>query len=208
MKKIIDLYNVFGRSHEFIFVGVICLCLFLAGCREREIEFYTAEEQAVAEKETKEEQAVPTAEPLKIFVDVCGAVEKPGVYALAEGSRVFHAIKAAGGFAGNAADEYVNRAKALGDGEQIYIPTQEEVQNEAIPALPVQEEKEEIPKVNLNTADKDALMELNGIGESKAEAIITYREEHGSFRSKEDILNVQGIKEGTYEKIKDDIIAE
>lgn len=208
MKKDYSLYNVFGRSHEFIFIGFICLCLFLAGCREREIEFYAEEEQAVSEKETKEEQAVPTAEPRKIFVDVCGAVEKPGVYELAEGSRVFHAVKAAGGFAGNAADEYVNRAKALDDGEQIYIPTQKEVQDKEMPALPVQGGNAEASKVNLNTADKAALMELNGIGESKAEAIITYREEHGGFSSKEDILNVQGIKEGTYEKIKDDIIVE
>lgn len=208
MKNVLLYKCVFGKGRWFISSFFICICLFLTGCREKEIEFYSGEELSVQSEETREQQMTPSAEPQTIFIDVCGAVKKPGVYELSEGSRVFQAVEAAGGFAANAADEHVNRAKALNDGEQVYIPTKKEVQNKTVPSPLGKEEEQEGLKVNLNTADKEALMELSGIGESKAEAIIAYREENGGFHAKEDILNVQGIKEGTYEKIKDDIVVE
>ena len=165
------------------------------------------------------EEVSGQAEPQKIYVDVCGAVARPGVYALDPGSRVFQAIETAGGFLPEAAGTYINQAQMLSDGQQIYVPTKEEAQ-EMIPpgqnsgnaavggSLSDSSQSGEEAKVNLNTADADALMTLSGIGEAKAEAILAYREEHGGFSSIEEIMNVSGIKESTFSKIKDRISVE
>ena len=181
--------------------------------------------------------------PQKIFVDVCGAVVNPGVYELDEGARIFQAVDAAGGYLPEAAINYLNRARSIGDGQQIYVPTEKEVaENLELAMAKVPEALndgdksgssglEEIqgssvenpsgtvgrdtgsfgdgagddPRINLNTADAGQLSTLSGIGQSKAEAIVAYREEHGDFASIEEIMNVEGIKEGTFSKIKDKI---
>lgn len=158
-----------------------------------------------------------------IYVDVCGAVASPGVYELEAESRVFQAIDAAGGLLADAAGEYVNRAGYLEDGQQIYIPTREEAENHPSLLSPLEQNlsagntgssssdtgsSEASGKINLNTADEAALTTLTGIGASKAQAILAYREEHGGFSAIEEILNVPGIKEGTFVKIKDNIAVE
>ena len=162
--------------------------------------------------------------PQTIYVDICGAVTSPGVYELPYGSRVFQAIEKAGGYLPEAAASYLNRAKGLSDGQQIYVPTQAEVDSQMIQVTENGQEatSETVPgnnngeesagentstdqKINLNTADVSQLTTLTGVGESKALAIIAYREENGPFTSTEDIMSVPGIKEGTYEKIKDKI---
>lgn len=168
----------------------------------------------------KQEEAaagITPGEP-EIYVDVCGAVRTPGVYALAAGSRVFQAIEKAGGFLEEAAGEYVNRAQPLSDGQQIYIPTREEAESQSMKVQAPAADSggqpdmgtaaQESTKVNLNTADIQTLMTLNGIGESKAQAILAYREEHGGFSSIEELMDVQGIKEGTFTKIKENIAVE
>ena len=181
--------------------------------------------------------------PQKIFVDVCGAVVNPGVYELDEGARIFQAVDAAGGYLPEAAINYLNRARSIGDGQQIYVPTEKEVAENlelAMAKVPealndgdnsgnlgleeIQGSSVENPsgtvgrdtgsfgdgvgddiRINLNTADAGQLSTLSGIGQSKAEAIVSYREEHGDFASIEEIMNVEGIKEGTFSKIKDKI---
>ena len=151
-------------------------------------------------------------------------VTSPGVYELPYGSRVFQAIEKAGGYLPEAAASYLNRAKGLSDGQQIYVPTQAEVDSQMIQVTedgqeatsetaPGNNNEEESAgentgtdqKINLNTADVSQLTTLTGVGESKALAIIAYREENGPFTSTEDIMSVPGIKKGTYEKIKDKI---
>ena len=168
-----------------------------------------------------------------IYVDVCGAVVNPGVYELSSDSRVFQAIEKAGGYLPGAAASYLNRARSLYDGQQIYVPTQEEVDSQTIPLTQDETAQDGVvqegtaqtrtaadntadgtgstqagQRINLNTADVSQLSTLTGVGESKALAIIAYREENGPFTSIEDIMNVPGIKEGTYEKIKDKIAIE
>ena len=149
-----------------------------------------------------------------IFVYVCGAVLNPGVYKLEAGSRVFQAVELAGGFLEDAYPEYVNQAMLVADGQQIYIPRESDVQNgEVFPPESVfldgmdQENagKSLSGKVNINTAAKTELMTISGVGESRAQDIIEYREAHGGFSSIEEIMNVPGIKEATFEKIKDGI---
>ena len=204
----------------------------------------TDAESGVSEKKSEEKQVDTVQEtaaakqqleiseiPETIYVDICGAVTSPGVYELPYGSRVFQAIEQAGGYLPEAAASYLNRAKGLSDGQQVYVPTQAEVDSQRIAATQdgsevtaenstetasgqksAGEDSGEAEtassteqKIDLNTADVSQLTTLTGVGESKALAIIAYREENGPFTSAEDIMNVPGIKEGTYEKIKDKI---
>ena len=161
-----------------------------------------------------------------IYVDVCGAVANPGVFQLAAGSRVFQAIEAAGGYLPEAALTCVNRAGVLTDGQQLYILTQEEMERQGLdPAEMAKASDGQISgsagtgqntgmtaqvqqdnRININTADEVQLTTLTGIGATRAQAIIAYREENGPFAAIEDIMNVQGIKEGTFAKIKDEIV--
>lgn len=169
-----------------------------------------------------EETLSQKTEKTQIYVDVCGAVANPGVFQLEEGSRVFQAIEAAGGYLEDAAQNCVNRASILSDGQQLYILTQEEMQQQGIDpaqaalqgqntaggqaAAGSQEQQDD--RVNINTADESQLTTLTGIGPTRAQAIIAYREANGPFAAIEEIMNVQGIKEGTFTKIKDDIVVE
>lgn len=161
-----------------------------------------------------------------IYVDVCGAVANPGVFQLAAGSRVFQAIEAAGGYLPEAALTCVNRARVLTDGQQLYILTQEEMERQGLDPVEMAKasdgqmngsagtgqntgmtaQVQQDNRININTADEAQLTTLTGIGATRAQAIIAYREENGPFAAIEDIMNVQGIKEGTFAKIKDEIV--
>lgn len=136
---------------------------------------------------------------LDIFVDIGGAVKNPQVVKLPEGSRVEDAIKAAGGLTDKADLTDINRAAFLEDGEKVYIP---EVYEEGETSGSMSQEDN---RVNINTADSDELQKLNGIGPATAEKIIDYRDEHGRFSNIEDIKNVSGIGDKTFEKFEDDI---
>lgn len=153
---------------------------------------------------------VQTDEAAVCVVHVCGAVQNPGVYALAEGSRIYEAVAAAGGLLPEADEAYLNQAACVTDGEQIYVPTKQEVlEQSATLARNGQQTGNgtelQDTKVNLNTATKEQLCTLPGIGESKAESIISYRNEHGAYGQIEDIMKVEGIKDGLFQKIKDRI---
>ena len=198
----------------------------------------STESEGISKKKaeiTESDQSSAIQQPVSrtIYVDVCGAVVNPGVYELSSDSRVFQAIEKAGGYLPGAAASYLNRARSLYDGQQINVPTQEEVDSQTIPLTQDETAQDGVvqegtaqtgtaadntadgtgttqagQRINLNTADVSQLSTLTGVGESKALAIIAYREENGPFTSIEDIMNVPGIKEGTYEKIKDKIAIE
>lgn len=146
-------------------------------------------------------------------VYVCGAVQTPGVYVLNAGARIYEAIEMAGGLTENAGVTAVNQAQEICDGQMIYIPTKEEaaaypVSSSAVDGTAQQSSQtvdEDDGRVDLNTASAAELMTLSGIGETKAAAILAYREAHGGFSSIEEIMNVDGIKEGSYNRIKDNI---
>ena len=137
-----------------------------------------------------------------IYVYVCGAVKTSGVFELKKDGRVCDAIEAAGGFCEDAAREYVNLARKLEDEEQIYIPTKEEAETQEILKMVTKEKEEESSLININTADEQTLCTLPGVGKSRARAIISYREQKGNFQSIEEIMNVEGIKNGLFEKIE------
>lgn len=140
------------------------------------------------------------------MVHVCGAVERPGVYELPQGSRIYQAIECAGGLSNEADPNYLNQADFVSDGEKVYVPTREEVAEMDSPLQNVVTQSGETGApsglVNLNTASEEQLCTLPGIGSSKAKSIIAYREEHGSFDRIESVMNVAGIKDGLFQKIK------
>lgn len=148
--------------------------------------------------------------PTKIFVHVCGAVNRPGVYEMLEGNRIFEAIELAAGFTEEAQAQAVNLADKVTDGMQVFVPTKEEAAlrppvGNALGHSAEQGVLDGQSLININTADVVALQTLNGIGEAKAKGILSYRENNGLFNSIEDIKNVSGIGEKLYERIKENI---
>ncbi len=148
-----------------------------------------------------------------VFVYVCGAVKQAGVYSLQAGDRLYMAIELAGGFEENAAKEYHNLARVVEDGERIYILTMEEWEKLSVKEQVTGETKTEEQDlgeqiVNLNTASLEELMTLPMIGESKAKLIIEYRTKVGKFKNIEELMNISGIGESMFAKVKDRITIE
>jgi len=161
-----------------------------------------------------EPEAVP--EEVTLFVHICGEVQNPGVYEFESGKRIIDAVTAAGGFTEDASEDYVNLAQQLEDGMKIDIPKEgeEDTYTDAESGVTGGITKaptisgNEVPsdgRININTAGAQELMDISGIGETRAAAIIAYRDVHGNFSSIEEITNVSGIGQTTYERIKDRI---
>lgn len=193
-----------------VFLVIAAAMSLLCGCGARNnvyLEKNTGEtgELCVTEalSATETEEPDGAKEEKTCLVYVCGAVVSPGVYELDDGSRIYEAVELAGGFMEDAAEDVLNLAESVTDGQMIRIPTEEE--QEAAGRQGAEADSAADGKLDLNRADVAALMELPGIGQSKAEAIVGYREEHGSFSRTEDLMKVEGIKEGVFNKIKDRI---
>lgn len=183
--------------YVIIFIIPFCMVFMLWGCGSNAaVEFQTDSLEYEADgADSIESQSPATASEAVIYVDVCGEVNRPGVYRLSEQSRVCDAISAAGGFTDEAATASINQARLLSDGEQLVVPSSETAeQTELSDGL-----------VNINTADVSELCTLPGIGEVKAADIVAYRQEHGSFQSIEELMQVPGIKEGLFQTLKDKI---
>lgn len=172
---------------------------------EREIEIFAdAEDGDSTEEKT----------PVLIYVYICGAVNAPGVYTMEEGSRICDLFAAAGGLTEHAAENYWNQARLLADGEMIYVPTEKEAEERTAEEWTAagsrvgttEKDSEETDKVNINIASKEELMTLPGIGEARALAILSYRQENGGFSSIEELKQIAGIKDGIYSRIKDYIV--
>ena len=165
------------------------------------------------ESETQNEKPEQEEKPLQewIYVDVCGAVRNPGVYRIEAGSRVFQVLEQAGGCTEEASLETVNQADLLSDGQKIRIYTREEAEQmgddlrDESQGMETDSQTTSDGRVDINRAGKEELMTLTGIGETRAQAILAYRESHGKFSSVEELMQVEGIKEKTYEKLKDQI---
>jgi competence protein ComEA len=186
--------------------GAALAALLLSACAPSSADLQFEGVSVLTEEETTTIQEVQTDTAVEtsagsICVYVCGAVEQPGVYELPAGSRIVDALELAGGVSEDGVPTALNFAELIYDGEQIQVPTWEEYQA----GWTVGETETESGLININTATKEQLMTLNGIGASRAEAIIAYREEHGPFAAIEDLMQVSGIKEAAFEKVKDDI---
>ena len=200
-------------KREQIIAGVLVLLLLLGVVWRFSDSFSTADKSSVeyntgeafldAGGETEAETLEEITETLTVHV--VGAVNEAGIYDLPADSRVNDALQAAGGATADAELAQVNLARPLVDGEQVFIP------DETATAGAAEGGSGEAPagvssgKVNINQASVSELTSLNGIGDTRAQNIITHREEHGPFNSIEDIMNVPNIASGIFEGIKDDI---
>ncbi|MGX1192819.1 helix-hairpin-helix domain-containing protein [Metabacillus sp. SLBN-84] len=156
--------------------------------------------------ETTPDQSAES-QPEEIIVDVKGEVKTPGVYEMKPGERYHHVIDAAGGLTEQADAAQINLAALLEDGMVVQVPKIGEIPNELTQQTAGANASggggEKV--VNLNKASSEELQTLTGIGPAKAEAIIAYREEAGGFKAVEDLMNVSGIGEKSFEKVKDSI---
>ena len=209
MNNIIDHIKYYDYKKLIFPITIIILYIILFVYFEEKInniEIPVQEETII-----KEEPQIEQEETIKyIYIDIKGAIKKPGVYKLEENSRIIDAINISGGLLKTANTTYTNLSKILNDSEVIKIYTNEEVkklEKETPQELPKVEETPTIENklININTASLEQLQTLNGIGESKAKSIVEYRTTNGNFKSIEEIKNVSGISESLYEKIKDSI---
>ena len=205
-----------------IMTGFFCLFMgLMTACGSEEILMETGERaesgiaaeggQQTGEDSTPITESPEMKETLKdlIYVYVCGQVRTPGVYSLDAGSRLFEAVDLAGGILPEGDLTRINLAAVLADGQKIYIPSAAEAETmqdaEGFSEEPEKAGDVSDQRVNINRASKETLMTLPGIGEAKAEAILAYRQAEGDFESPEALMNVPGIKEGVFAKIKDRI---
>ncbi len=207
MKNKFQYQTKFGRKAYIIcFLWVMIGLSGLFGCSKTE-EYVVAVDTADVADVTHDEEGTDitydtdsgASQSTLIYVDVCGAVRYPGVYRLNDGARVFEALELAGGTTEEACIKAVNQAEFLTDGQKLYIPIEAEWEYEFADSA---SETENDGRININTASQAELCTLPGIGLTRAQAIIAYREANGAFESVEAVQNVSGIKSATYEKIK------
>ena len=188
-----------------IFIILVCgiLWFFAGGQNKREddenVDIFAEQSVSEGEKEAQEQ---------KVYVHITGAVKKPGVYIFDGKPRVIEVVEKAGGFKKDALKSSINQAEMVADGAQIVIESKKDKKKEAATEGDRDSaggQQDNAGLLNINTATKEELMTLTGIGESKAMAIISYREENGDFGKIEDIMNITGIKTGVFDKIKNQI---
>lgn len=209
--------------------AVLTIVCYLSGRTGSDL--FQTESSVFPQETTENEQSLKSEkEKHKIVVDICGAVENPSVLILDEGSRVYEAVDAAGGLKEGADIRTTNLAAELNDGMKLYIPTKVEVSmeekitkqmagsayiggNTAITSSETVSNngsllEESGEKININTADEETLQTLKGIGPSTAKKIVEYRTQYGRFKKIEDVMNVSGIGQKTFNKWKDLICIE
>lgn len=194
-------------------IGIIALlliflvCMYVSGgideLNSNSIDDIFVEESSEVSTENSNEKQELLNEQNKIVVEIKGEVKNPNIYYLKEDSIIDDLIVAAGGLRENANISQINRAEQLQNHQSIYIPSNEEIQNSAEEVVHKVNNQNNSNLININTASVSELDALPGVGPSKAQAIITYREENGPFKSIEEIKNVSGIGESSFEKIKD-----
>lgn len=222
-------------NKKYLFIGVIivlALILFLhSNQRNENNDFNNADNQPkVVKSELSDTQKAKTtlkkaavSKPQEVTCDIAGAVKNEGVYTLKQGARLNELIEVAGGLEHNAQLKNVNRALILRDQDKIHIPYRgEKIKSDQIVSsvgsnttYSISEqpsgnansigEHSNSSKININTANIQELQKLNGIGQKKAELIVAYRQENGQFEKIEDLKQISGIGDKTFEALKDQL---
>lgn len=203
MKRLISLKKYSLYIAAGLIVVIIFSFFFFTGKGEGSREPSVLKENKDIQVTLEDKQEKTEKEPSTIFVEVKGAVRKPGVYTFQSDARVEEAIQRAGGFTSKADSIEINQAAKLEDSMMIYVRKQGEAEKETQTAsADASTGVEKSEGVNVNQADAAELQTINGIGPAKAEAIISYREEHGEFQQIEDLRNISGFGEKTIERLK------
>lgn len=205
-------FNLIAAASVFLILGAVYIVLWNGRKMSGDMPDWKQETQkdTNADKEAESISAMDgsvsvTKDENRIYVYVCGFVNEPGVYALHEDSRMFEAVEMAGGISEGGCADYLELASVLADGMRIYVPSVEEAEQAIVNDHAGTDAQ---GRININKASREELMTLPGIGEAKADAIIRYREANGQFTVIEDIMNISGIKEAAFSKIRDYICAE
>lgn len=197
MYKILNKLSYFIKNVSIV-VLMIGAGIILTACDDSK--------EIMINEETIEESHEYTENKNHIYVYLSGEVESPGVYKLENEARLYQAIELAGGMTKNAQKEYLNLAETVYDGQQIHILSKKEYKKSQEQDTDiVQNTDSDNALININTATPEEQQSLSGIGETRAKAIIEYREKNGKFQTIEDIKNVSGIGDSTFENIQNDI---
>lgn len=200
-----DVVLFFRQNVKSIILAFVCsLVLIIGGLfyfNKNKTEDYSGVSFSNISNETnnKDEKAENRHDE-KIFVDVKGAVKHPGVFETTKDKRVKDLIEEAGGLLDDADTSTLNLSQKVKDQMIIYV-----LKHGEKPKQISDSSSSNTDVININTANKEQLMKISGVGKTKAEAIISYREKNGDFKKKEDITKVHGIGKATFEKIKDKI---
>ena len=220
--------NVIKITFFIVFIFVISIVTIKINLKNNEV-YASNEKELIYRNNITSEEKEENKEEI-FFVDIKGQVLNPGVYKVYENTRVIDVINMAGGLLDNSDTSKINLAKKVKDEMVIIIYNKEEIKKNEIKEVKIDYSfndalindkdvltndnkisnsntsnsniSKENKLVNINTCTKEELLTLSGIGESKANAIISYREENGGFKTIEDLLNVSGIGNSIYEKIK------
>ena len=202
-----DVVLFFRQNVKSIILAFVCsLVLIIGGLfyfNQNKTEDYSGVSFSNISNETnnKDERAENRHDE-KIFVDVKGAVKHPGVFETTKDKRVKDLIEEAGGLLDDADTSTLNLSQKVKDQMVIYVLKHGEKPKQISDGG---SSSSNTDVININTANKEQLMKISGVGKTKAEAIISYREKNGDFKKKEDITKVRGIGKATFEKIKDKI---
>ena len=202
-----DVVLFFRQNVKSIILAFVCsLVLIIGGLfyfNKNKTEDYSGVSFSNISNETnnKDEKAENIHDE-KIFVDVKGAVKHPGVFETTKDKRVKDLIEEAGGLLEDADTSTLNLSQRVKDQMVIYVLKHGEKPKQISDGG---SSSSNTDVININTANKERLMKISGVGKTKAEAIISYREKNGDFKKKEDITKVKGIGKATFEKIKDKI---
>ncbi|MDD6042768.1 MAG: helix-hairpin-helix domain-containing protein [Eubacteriaceae bacterium] len=181
------------KAATTVIILIVAVLFFAGNGKNPDIEVTGTEDSVKIAEET---ETATTAMP--VYVDISGEVKSPGVYQVAEGTRLFEVIEKAGGLTDNAGVMSINQAEIVTDGQKIIIPdSQTQTTNTNSSGITSD------GLININVADSVELQEIPGVGPATASKILAYRESNGSFKNKEDLMNVSGIGQKTYDKIKD-----
>ena len=201
-----DVVLFFKQNVKAIVLALLCSLLVIIGGLlyfghdktedYNDVTFSNSQNSEVSKDDKKEEQ------DSKIFVDVKGAVKHPGVFETTKDKRVKDLIEEAGGLLEDADTSILNLSQKVKDQMVIYVLKHGEKPKQISDGSSSTSNGD---VVNINTANKEQLMKISGVGKTKAEAIISFREKNGDFKKKEDITKVKGIGKATFEKIKDKI---
>ena len=202
-----DVVLFFRQNVKSIILAFVCSLIVIIGglfyFTQSKTEDYSGVSFSNTSNETnnKDEKAEDKHDE-KIFVDVKGAVKHPGVFETTKDKRVKDLIEEAGGLLEDADTSTLNLSQKVKDQMVIYVLKHGEKPKQISDGGTSSSSGDVI---NINTANLEQLMKISGVGKTKAEAIISYREKNGDFKKKEDITKVHGIGKATFEKIKDKI---